>query len=191
MNAALTAPRTGGPARPTRPQNAPGGTRPLSGAPTTPTPRLLLPPVAEPARATLVGDGGRLPGARSVLSPLTGAAWPLAEPEAPRETPLEDPTRLCGAVVMAAIEALTSARPLVQLARWVSPEVYEALARAARPGPASGRRGVVLRSVRTCRISPTVAEGTAVVHDGTRVRAAAVRLEVHRGTWRATVLQIG
>jgi hypothetical protein len=29
------------------------------------------------------------------------------------------------------------------------------------------------------------------VHDGGRVRAAAVRLEAHRGSWRATVLQIG
>ena len=41
------------------------------------------------------------------------------------------------------------------------------------------------------RISTTVAEGSVVVHDGTRVRAAAVRLEAHRGAWRATVLQIG
>lgn len=140
------------------------------------------------ARSAQVGPS---PVGRSILSPLTSAAWPTAAPEPPRDEPLEDPTRLCGAVVMAAIEALTSARPLVQLARWVSPDVYEALARAARPGPATGRRGVVLRTVRLCRISPTVAEGTAVVHDGSRVRAAAVRLEVHRGTWRATVLQIG
>lgn len=128
---------------------------------------------------------------RSVLSPLTSAAWPVLSPEAPDVAPLADPTRLCGAVVMAAIEALTSARPLVQLARWVSPDVYESLARATRPGAATGRRGVVLRSVRLCRIAPTVAEGSAVVHDGTRVRAAAVRFEVHRGSWRATVLQIG
>ena len=154
-------------------------------------PRLLLPPVAEPPRAVLPAELGRVPGVRSVLSPLTSAAWPLPEPAFEEDPVLDDPTRLCGAVVMAAIEALTSARPLVQLARWVSPGVYEALAQAARPGPAAGRRGVVLRSVRLCRVGPTVAEGSAVVHDGTRVRAAAVRFEVHRGTWRATVLQIG
>lgn len=154
-------------------------------------PRLLLPPVAEPPRAALPGDAARLPGVRSVLSPLTSLAWPTAEPEVAEEQPLDDPTRLCGAVVLAAVEALTSARPLVQLARWVSPDVYEALARAARPSAAAGRRGVVLRGVRVCRIGPTVAEGTAVVHDGARVRGAAVRFEVHRGSWRATVLQIG
>lgn len=156
-----------------------------------PRPRLLLPPVAEPPRASLAGDVARLPGVRSVLSPLTSLAWPVAGPEVVEEPPLADPTRLCGAVVLAAVEALTSARPLVQLARWVSPDVYEALARAARPSAAAGRRGVVLRSVRVCRVGPMVAEGTAVVHDGVRVRGAAVRFEVHRGSWRATVLQIG
>jgi hypothetical protein len=48
-----------------------------------------------------------------------------------------------------------------------------------------------VRGIRVCRVSSTVAEGTAVVHDGVRVRAAAVRFEVHRGSWRATILQIG
>lgn len=154
-------------------------------------PRLLLPPAAEPPRHVLPGGVAASPGARSVLSPLTSLAWPCAGPDVAEEPPLDDPTRLCGAVVLAAVEALTSARPLVQLARWVSPAVYESLARAARPGAAGGRRGVVLRSVRICRVAPTVAEGTAVVHDGARVRGAAVRFEVHRGSWRATVLQIG
>lgn len=188
MSAALAAPQaTVGTRAPAR-----GASRPVArGAGTAMPPRLLLPPVSEPHRSPLTADAGRVPAVRSVLSPLTAAAWPVPEPPAPQETPLEDPTRLCGAVVMAAIEALTSARPLVQLARWVSPDVYEALARAARPGAASGRRGCVLRRVRVCRISPTVAEGSAVVHDGARVRAAAVRFEAHRGSWRATVLQIG
>lgn len=154
-------------------------------------PRLLLPPAAEPARQAPAAPVALLPAVRSVLSPLTGGAWPLTEPEPAEEAPLEDPTRLCGAVVVAAVEALTSSRPLAQLARWVSPEVYEALARATRPAPAGGRRAVALRRVRVCRVSPTVAEGTAVVHDGVRVRAAAVRFEVHRGSWRVTVLQIG
>lgn len=154
-------------------------------------PRLLLPPAAEPPRSVPPADVTARPQLRSVLSPLTVSSWPVDAPEPDPEPLLEDPTRLCGAVVMAAVEALASARPLVQLARWVSPEVYEALARARRPGPTAGRRGVVVRSVRLCRVSPAVAEGTAVVHDGTRVRAAAVRFEVHRGSWRATVLQIG
>ncbi len=191
MNATLAAPRSAetAPARRRAPRSpvrpVPGGDGSAS------SPRLLLPPVAEPPRTALAPGAPRGPAVRSVLSPLTAAAWPVPDPSPPPEVCLDDPTRLCGAVVVAAIEALTSARPLVQLARWVSPDVYESLARAARPGPATGRRGVVLRSVRVCRLGPEVAEGSVVVHDGARVRAAAVRFEAHRGTWRATVLQIG
>lgn len=151
-------------------------------------PRMLLPPLAEPApgRVTAVASS---PAVRSVLSPLTELAWGVAGRSRPEPVELADPERLCGAVVLAATEALRSARPLAQLARWVSPEVYESLARAARP--AEPARRATVRGIRVCRISSTVAEGTAVVHDGARVRAAAVRFEVHRGTWRATVLQIG
>ncbi len=157
-------------------------------------PRLLLPPATEPVAAPPHGQVAMRPEVRSLLAPVTAAAWAIpgrfgtAEPAA---APLPDPDRLCGAVVVAAIEALRSSRPLAQLARWVSPAVYEALSRAARPAPVGRPRAVVVRGVRLCRISPTVAEGSAVVHDGERVRAAAVRLEVHRGSWRATVLQIG
>jgi len=126
----------------------------------------------------------------SVLSPLTEIAWPVPDRAVgTTEAPLPDPVRLCGAVIVAAVEVLRSARPLTQLVRWVSPEVYESLARAVRPSATVGRATV--RGVRVCRVSPTVAEGTAVVHDGVRPRAAAARFEVHRGAWRATVLQIG
>lgn len=178
---------------------APGtpAARPVTSPPATTRyprgPRLLLPPRAEPAATTVATALAALPQVRSVLTPVTEAAWSVsgrravAEPDAD----LPDPLRLCGAVVVAAVEALRSTRPLVQLARWVSPAVYEALARAARPAPADAPRGVAVRGLRVCRIAPTVAEATAVVHDGERVRAAAVRFEVHRGSWRATVLQIG
>lgn len=156
---------------------------------------MLLPPSLEPdpRRPATRTDAGT-PRSRSVLSPLTEGAWAVAEHERTSdiEPLLPDPTRLCGAVVLASVEALRSRRPLAQLARWVSPEVYEALARATRPTPhRSVHYRAVVRGLRVCRIGPNVAEGTAVVHDGTRVRAAAVRFEVHRGNWRATVIQIG
>jgi len=178
---ARTTPRT----TPSPSASAPGRSRHV--------PRLLLPPRSEPAGQVGTTTLGATPEVRSVLGPVTAAAWAVVgrrEPTPP--TPeLPDPTRLCGAVVVAAVEALRSTRPLAQLARWVSPAVYESLARAARPAPSDAPRGVVVRSMRMCRIGPGVAEGTAVVHDGERVRAAAVRFEIHRGAWRATVLQIG
>ena len=157
-------------------------------------PRLLLPPSPDPAPSRSHDGSTTQPfQLRSVLSPLTESAWPVAIGSQPVTTPpLPDPTQLCGAVVLAAVEALRSTRPLVQLARWVSPGVYEALARSAQPAVGhEARRRAAVRGLRVCRISATVAEGSAVIQDGNRVRAAAVRLEVHRGSWRATALQIG
>lgn len=163
--------------------------------PTPPTgPRLLLPPPAEPRAVPLSVSVEQAVALRtcSVLSPLTEQHWPFAARSTPPPPDLPDPAQLCGAVVLAAVEALRSARPLTQLARWVSPEVFESLARAAAP-PAHAERHqrAVVRGLRVCRISRTVAEGSVVIHDGPRVRAAALRMEAHRGSWRVTVLHIG
>ena len=154
---------------------------------------MLLPPPAEPAGSPLVvaAGGSAQSTRRSVLSPLTEQYWPIAvRTPKPQPPELGDPRQICGAVVLAAVEALRSARPLTQLVRWVSPEVFDSLARAAVPATGDRTRAVV-RGQRICRISPTVAEGSVVIHDGTRVRAAAVRMEAHRGSWRVTVLHIG
>lgn len=159
-------------------------------------PRILLAPCGEPAppRALSIVPSLAPPPVHSVRSPVTEAPWPVASVSRPSPAaPPEDPTDLCGSIVLAAVEAVTGRRPVMQLARWVSPQVFDALNQAALSrGPQStlGRRTTV-RSTRVSRISPTVAEASVVIHDGTRVRAAAVRLEVHRGHWRATVLQIG
>lgn len=181
-------------------------------------PRLLLPPVAEPAPDPVTEASAQLLLTRSVLSPVTDRAWPVATPTAAAAPVLPDPVGVCGAVVLAAVEALQGVRPLAQLTRWVTPGVHEALTRAASeharrtggpadrgaPAPANpvasrGRAGLPVapvprarvRRTHVHRVSPTAAEASVVVHDGSRVRAAAVRVEVHRGHWRATVLQIG
>ena len=177
-------------------------------------PRLLLPPRHEPRG---VGSGpaaaNRPPVTRSVLSPVTDGPWPVPAPVVePVPVALPDPTRLCGSLVLAAVEALAGTRPLVQLVRWVTPQVLEALTAAVSPpAPRPGRTGrpetsaaargpardrpaggrATVRRTHLTRVSPTAAEARVVLHDGQRVRAAAVRLEVHRGHWRATVLQIG
>lgn len=176
-------------------------------APTAP--HLLLPPMPEPTAAPLVAALAALsrPAVRSVLSPVTDSLWPVPTPHPlPAAEPLPDPTRLCGSLVLAAVQVLNGGRPLAQLARWVSPEVFDALAERAAPacetqpattrsGPGVSRptvrRSPTVRRTHLSRVSPTAVEASVVVHDGARVRAAAVRLEVHRGHWRATVLQIG
>ncbi|WP_199423531.1 Rv3235 family protein [Actinotalea solisilvae] len=157
-----------------------------------PLPRLLLPPVTEPAGRATARDAAALqaPMLRRVTSPVTETYWPVPAP-APADDVAPDPTRLCGSVVLAAVEALAGGRPVLQLARWVGPAVYESLARHCPPPGGSLARRPTVRSTVLSRVGPTVAEASVVVHDGTRVRAAAVRMELHRGTWCATVLQIG
>jgi hypothetical protein len=155
-------------------------------------PRLLLPPVCEPPGAELEGAHLLPPALRSARSPATDPGWPAVRPVRPEPPRLPDPGAVCGPVVLAAVEALAGTRPLAQLVRWVTPTVYDALADRTPTGPATGPapRATVRRS-RVCRVGPGVAEASVVVHDGARVRAAALRLEVHRGRWRATALQIG
>ncbi len=133
----------------------------------------------------------RHPVTRSVLLPAVEQDWPVP-PAAPGvRSPLPDPTQLAGAVVLAAVEALSGSRPLVQLAKWLSPEVFGQLSGCVPAAPPAHRPRATVRSARVSRVSSTVAEACVVVHDGTRVRAAAARLQVHRRHWRVTVLQIG
>ena len=174
---------------------APQLRRPVAGAAPA-RPRLLLPPLAQPPTPPLVSALAACspPVMHSVLSPVTDGPWQIAPPHRRRAPePLPDPTRLCGSLVLAAVQALTGGRPLIQLTRWVTSEVFDALAaRVATPVTAPGpARSAVVRRTLLARIGPTVAEATVVVHDGERVRAAALRMEVHRDHWRATVLQIG
>ncbi|MCR6647975.1 MAG: Rv3235 family protein [Cellulomonas sp.] len=107
-----------------------------------------------------------------------------------------DHRSLVGSLALASIESLVGRRPVAQLARWLTPGVYDALhARATASarvlGPRTGGRAVVVRNVRTCRLDERVVEASAVVDDGIRVRALALRLEAHRQSWRVTALEIG
>ncbi|WP_372594891.1 Rv3235 family protein [Actinotalea sp.] len=192
--------------------------RPLDGSPVRrfPSgPRLLLPPVPQPTTPRPQDVVLLSPDARSVLRAPTETCWPVAGPQSAPVGPLPDPVQLCGAVALAAVEVLAGTRPLAQLTRWVTPGLLDQLAgrqrllapararRAAEVAAAANRAGprpsappapaarARVRSVRVSRLGPTVAEGTVVLHDGDRVRAAAVRLEVHRRSWRVSVLQIG
>ncbi|MBT0994649.1 hypothetical protein KIN34_10150 [Cellulomonas sp. DKR-3] len=112
------------------------------------------------------------------------------------ERPEQDPRSVTHALALASVEALVGRRSVAQLARWLAPGVYEALrARAGATlravGPGASGRAAVVRSLRLCPVEPHVLEASAVVDDGRRVRAVALRLESHRRTWRVTALEIG
>jgi len=110
--------------------------------------------------------------------------------------PLADPSAVAGALAHACVEVLLGRRSAAQIARWVTPGVFDVLrCRAAATarvlGGVGSGRATTVRRVRLCPIEPHQVEVSAVVDDGTRVRAVAMRLETHRGVWRATSLEIG
>ncbi|AHU90232.1 Rv3235 family protein [Trueperella pyogenes] len=105
------------------------------------------------------------------------------------------PDRFAAAVVGQAIEVLMGHRPVRQLQTWLHPDVYDALARRAGlaqrvHGKAEKCRSPRVRRVRVCSPRAGIAEASLVVFDGKRIRAAAVRLEVRRGRWHVTALEI-
>jgi hypothetical protein len=156
------------------------------------------------------------PGAAPALSRAT--APPLPPGTVPGSAAHLDPRQACCMVALAAVEVLAGRRPLAQLARWLMPDVYDALGRRAAltaPGsrvldatagrddlrrdgrpraagerPGAGRRASV-RRVRVHRVDAHVVESSVVVAHGDRVRAVAVRLTRASGWWRASALVVG
>lgn len=111
-------------------------------------------------------------------------------------------------VTQATLEVLGGTRPLQQLARWLDPPSYERLqlrtniirgkeqAAAARAGKAPAppvllHRRVLIRCCRVCPVSEGVYEAAVVAAEQDRVRAAALRIELRRGLWKVTALEIG
>ncbi len=172
------------------------------------------------ASTTLVRPAAPPPGTRAPAAPPPGTGapspptaddrpWdrvrfradtsdPTLSPDAPDQPELDLPPvgPWAGTLVRAAVEVLTGSRPVAQLARWLEADLYEALCRRAglavridgRPRTALCAR---VRRVRCSTVTPGIHEVAVVVHDGVRVRAAAVRVECRRGRWQATALEIG
>jgi Family of unknown function (DUF6459) len=175
---------------------------PRAGSPTPVRPRLVptLGPIQRLTAPTGPGhsrpptlDERVLARRRAALAAERAAASAEA---AVGPAPTGDPTSVCCSLVLAAVESLAGIRAVAQLARWVTPEVYEALStRAALTvrvlGAGAQSRRPEVRRVRVCRIGEHVAEASVVIDDGRRVRAVAVRLESWRGAWRAVALEIG
>lgn len=202
------------------------GARSRPGAPSIPSAAAAAPaaaqkrastatPAQDPARRTTVPPSGPVTGpgigrrlrrmriggtpypelqnATAALEALSGRPAPEPDPDLP------DPTAQVCRVVRAAVEVLRGERPAAQLARWVTPQVYDQLlergrlmreARQVRP-PRPRAHPAAVRRVRMVRLGATSAEATVILHDEGRVRAAAVRLEARRGVWRVAVLEIG
>jgi hypothetical protein len=121
----------------------------------------------------------------------------LADDFGPRPTArdlLPEPRLWAGRLVQAVVEVTVGARPVAQLLRWTTTDVYDSVrCRVARSGAvAAGVRRAAprVRSVHVSEPRDGVAEVCAVVQHGPRCRAVALRLEGLDGRWQCTALQV-
>ena len=133
----------------------------------------------------------RLP--RPLISPVTEMqeldAWLAAE-----RTPTADlpPTRpYARSLVQVLVEVLAGVRPLAQLRRETTPELYASIesSLARSPRPAGSRPdGRAVRSVHVQERPEGIVEVCATVVRAGRVAALALKLEGQDGRWRCTEL---
>jgi hypothetical protein len=118
-------------------------------------------------------------------SPATGTRRPLGG-----RPPGPDPIRLAGLLARAWLEVRAGHRALDQLAPLVSPAARRRLASQLAHRPASPAIGPPPRVRRLIGSTPSegVREVTVLVEHGGRTTAIAVRMERHRGAWRAVEL---
>lgn len=104
--------------------------------------------------------------------------------------------RWAAMLVQGVVEAITGDRPLSQLARWTTLDVYEQLQWECRRtrGSAAGRAERVKARVSSVHVfEPTdeVAEVCATIRLTDRAQALALRMEAHGQAWRCTAITFG
>jgi hypothetical protein len=148
-----------------------------SGLPTQPAPapglRLVppLPPEDEESHAVDV-DFGPQPTGRAALP---------------------DPRGWSARLVQAMVDVLGGVRPVAQLVRWTTADVYDELGSRVTSPPATTTPAprAVVRSVHVSEPADGVAEVAACVRRGMRTTAIALRLEGLDGRWQCTALDLG
>lgn len=200
---------------PTQPSTVPPLTRPTPALTRLAvTARRLLdsePPYDDGAGgATAARAGGPLTDGALALS-VPFRAQPPAPPEppplrlVPSEPDLDDddfevvrtgrhglpaPQGRAVVLVRAILEAIAGERPVAQLTRWVSDDVYADIESTVCPGTPRTWAATVRRVIVT-EPADGVAEVCAVIQRGLRSTAVALRLEGLDGRWVVTALQLG
>ena len=164
--------------------------------------RLLPAPLSEPPYDDELPDGARLrlvparpdaPPPAPVVPLRVVPAVPVADDDDGR-TPLAalpEPRPFAQALVQRLLEVLAGLRPVGQLQRDTTLEVYDDLTARLRPGQrATGPRPSPrdIRSVHVQARADGVAEVCATVRREGRTTALALRLEGRSGAWRCTAL---
>lgn len=118
--------------------------------------------------------------------------------QAPSRFGLPDPATLLVNLARCVVEVLAGVRGLDQLSRWVTDDVYRHLLK--RVVLASRARAITGGTVRRPQLTvgePRITfprdnaiEAVVVVHQRTRSRAVAIRLESFDGRWRASAINV-
>jgi Family of unknown function (DUF6459) len=110
-------------------------------------------------------------------------------------SPLPDPSRFGHGLLTGLIEVAAGRRPHQQIARMLSPTISRGLRADLDRRLTEGRPHwigrAIVRRVRSSSPAEGVAELSATVQSGGRVRAVALRLEDRHGVWCCTRLQWG
>ena len=174
---------------------------PLALVPSLPALRLLPVPASEPPYDDELP--GRPATVTAPLAPLRALApaplrlvppLPADDDEGPRRTPVSDlpPARpVAHALVQGLLEVLSGVRPVSQLQRGTTPELFAQLEQVVHGRPrAVGARPVTgaVRSLHVQERPEGVAEVCATVRRGPRMAAIALRLEGIGGRWCCTEL---
>jgi hypothetical protein len=119
----------------------------------------------------------------------------VPRPPTPARRALPDPARWGRRLLVGIIETAAGKRPLHQLSALLSPGVAHGLGadfeRAAKLGAPHWTGAATVASVRASEPAERVAELSATLRHGNRVRAVAMRLEVRHGRWCCTRLMLG
>ncbi|MCI0158248.1 hypothetical protein KNO15_16220 [Leifsonia shinshuensis] len=166
-------------------------------APATRPPTAGRPPEASPLGQP---PSGRPPSGRPPLGqPPLSVVQQDPDPDLRLVTGLDDdPSLLSAKLALCVVEILAGARALDQLGRWVSDSVYVQLLRrtviAARSREALGddarRPRVRVGEPMVTRLGESIVDAVVMIHQPTRSRAVALRLERHRKRWRATAISV-
>jgi hypothetical protein len=135
-------------------------------------------------------------GAGRDVDDRTGAGYDVVPVDLVRRRRFEQHAARIGAAV---VEIVGGDRPVSQLLRWTTPEVYENLARRAHlVASAAGRRagsgGIQsvrphVAGLRSSFVTSTCAEVSLRVRYGPRSRAVAARFELVHDRWQITALE--
>lgn len=120
--------------------------------------------------------------------------WLVPQPDAAQLSELPDPADWSRRLSQAIVDVFEGRRPATQLVRWTAPDVHARITRIARArattrGTSASTPGRV-RSVKIFQPHELSAEVTVVYVSEQRVRAFALRLDLWRGRWRASALEV-